>query len=183
MTTPFITAPEALLARSLAPALSPASRQRIGVSAQGVPGRCLRRAPAAEPEIGRGRSSKALIRRRRRSFFSRRRSALIARDSRPLTAPIPPQSRRIDAVEHGPAPPARCLLKRRRQGRTRSQAGRSAARGRETRDGGRRMDTLTRRTGRDAIEMLEDDHERMKSLLAEYRDAMGEERIEIAERL
>lgn len=45
------------------------------------------------------------------------------------------------------------------------------------------MDTLTRRTGRDAIEMLEDDHERMKSLLAEYRDAMGEERIEIAERL
>lgn len=45
------------------------------------------------------------------------------------------------------------------------------------------MDTVTRRTGRDAIEMLEADHERMKGLLAEYRAASGEAKIEIAERL
>jgi hemerythrin-like domain-containing protein len=45
------------------------------------------------------------------------------------------------------------------------------------------MDTVTRRTASDAIEMLEADHEKMKSLLFEYRDAKGAAKIEVAERL
>jgi len=45
------------------------------------------------------------------------------------------------------------------------------------------MDTITRRTASDAIEMLESDHERMKGLLAEYYAAKGDRKIEIAEKL
>lgn len=45
------------------------------------------------------------------------------------------------------------------------------------------MDTVTRRTASDAIEMLEADHEKMKRLLFEYRDAKGAAKIEVAERL
>jgi len=45
------------------------------------------------------------------------------------------------------------------------------------------MDTLSRRNGRDAIEMIEADHARMKDLLAEYHDAGREAQVGIAERL
>lgn len=45
------------------------------------------------------------------------------------------------------------------------------------------MDTITNRTAKDAIEMLESDHEKMKHLLAEYHAAHGTRKIEIAAQL
>jgi hemerythrin-like domain-containing protein len=45
------------------------------------------------------------------------------------------------------------------------------------------MDTITRRTASDAIEMLESDHGTMKQLLSEYHAARGDRKIAIAEQL